>query len=109
MKTLSKELQNKIQKEIAGEIQTDAASRVIYSTDASIYQQEPLGVVFPRRAEDLPALVSICAEYQVPVLPRGAGSSLAGQTVGRALVVDFSRHMQWIEEINPVNLFRADQ
>ena len=101
MKSISRELKQKIQKEIAGEIQTDAASRVIYSTDASIYQQEPLGVVFPRQADDLAALLAICAEHQVPVLPRGGGSSLAGQAVGRALVVDFSRYMQSIEAINP--------
>ena len=101
MKSISRELKQKIQKEIAGEIQTDAASRVIYSTDASIYQQEPLGVVFPKRADDLSALLAICAEHEVPVLPRGGGSSLAGQTVGQALVVDFSRYMRSIGEINP--------
>ena len=93
MDKISRELKVKIESEIAGEIKIDDASRVIYSTDASIYQQEPLGVVFPREQEDLNTLISICAEHNVPVLPRGAGSSLAGQAVGRALVVDFSRYM----------------
>ena len=93
MDTISKELKTIIEREIAGEIKIDDASRVIYSTDASIYQQEPLGVVFPKDSEDINALISICAEHKVPVLPRGAGSSLAGQAVGQALVMDFSRHM----------------
>jgi FAD/FMN-containing dehydrogenase/Fe-S oxidoreductase len=101
MDTLAVELKSKIEAVIAGEIKTDNASRVIYSTDASIYQQEPLGVVYPKIKEDLNALISLCADQNVPVLPRGAGSSLAGQAVGRALVVDFSRYMNAVEEINP--------
>lgn len=91
---------SRIRKETAGELRADPATRVIFSTDASIYQQAPLAVAFPKSMEDVRAILSICAEEEVPVLPRGAGSSLAGQTVGEALVLDFSRHMDQIEEIN---------
>ncbi len=79
-----------------GDLRTDLAHRVLYSTDASIYQIEPLGVAFPRDDEDLHALVETAARYRVPLLPRGSGSSLAGQAIGPALVVDFSRHMDRI-------------
>jgi FAD/FMN-containing dehydrogenase/Fe-S oxidoreductase len=86
----------------SGDIRTDLASRVLYSTDASIYQIEPLGVVIPRRLEDLQVVVELAAKYGVPILPRGSGSSLAGQAVGTALVVDCSRWLDKIVEIDPV-------
>jgi FAD/FMN-containing dehydrogenase/Fe-S oxidoreductase len=74
--------------------------RVLYATDASMYEIEPLGVLIPRTAEDVRRAVRLAAEFDIPVLPRGGGSSLAGQTVGRALVIDFSRHLDEIHEIN---------
>lgn len=98
---LLRELSHQLSSQIAGEIRLDAASRYLYSTDASIYQIEPLGVVFPKVEDDLPAIVAGAAEFGVPLLPRGSGSSLAGQTVGAALVVDCSRHLNQILEINP--------
>ncbi len=75
------------------EVRTDPATRLLYSTDASIYQIEPLGVAFPRNAEELAAAVELAVSRGVPLLPRGAGSSLAGQAVGAALVLDLSRHL----------------
>jgi FAD/FMN-containing dehydrogenase/Fe-S oxidoreductase len=85
---------------IGGEVRFDAYSRHLYSRDASMYAIEPIGVVFPRDADDVAAVVSTAAEFGVPVLPRGAGTSLAGQTVGAAIVMDMSRHMSTIIEID---------
>lgn len=95
------EVKQEIDKHIAGEVRIDPASRVLYSTDASIYQQEPLGVVFPRTKGDLQAIMETCAKHRVPVLPRGSGSSLAGQAVGEALVIDCSRYLNQVEAVRP--------
>ena len=81
-------------------MRTDLTTRLLYSTDASIYQIEPLGVVFPRRRDDLQAIMETCAAYGVPVLARGSGSSLAGQAIGPAMIVDCSRFLNQIIEIN---------
>ncbi|HEY8755157.1 MAG TPA: FAD-binding and (Fe-S)-binding domain-containing protein, partial [Candidatus Dormibacteraeota bacterium] len=86
---------------MAGEVREDAYTRHLFSTDASMYSIEPLAVVFPRDAADVAAAVAVCAEHSVPMLPRGAGTSLAGQTVGRAVVIDTSRHMDAILELDP--------
>lgn len=83
------------------DVRFDKISRILYSTDASIYQVEPIGVIIPRHEEEIVATVSVCAQHGVPVLPRGGGSSLSGQTVGRAVVVDVSRHLDRILEIEP--------
>ena len=74
----------------------DALTRALYATDASIYQIRPLGVVFPRSLDDVDAVMTIAREEGVPVLPRGAGTSQCGQAIGRALVVDTSRHLDRI-------------
>jgi FAD/FMN-containing dehydrogenase/Fe-S oxidoreductase len=80
-----------------GEVRFDAYTRHLYATDASMYAIEPLGVAYPRHADDVVAAVSVAAEHGVPVLPRGAGTSHCGQTVGAAVVLDFSRHLHAIE------------
>jgi len=85
---------------VGGEVRFDPYSRHLFSRDASMYAIEPIGVVFPRDADDVAAVVSTAGEFGVPVLPRGAGTSLAGQTVGRAIVMDLSRHMSRIIEID---------
>ena len=78
----------------------DDVSRLLYSTDASNYQIEPVGVVFPKHADDVVAAHSIATQRNVPLLPRGAGTSLAGQTVGHALVMDFSRHLNQVISVD---------
>jgi FAD/FMN-containing dehydrogenase len=83
-------LAQRLRKNVDGEVLFDAASRGRYSTDASIYQVEPIGVVVPRSAEAARTAIAIAAEAGVPVLPRGAGSSQCGQAVGAALVIDDS-------------------
>src|SRR5215831_7598331 len=83
----------RLRREVQGELLFDAFSRGRYSTDASIYQIEPLGVVVPKSREDAAAAIAIAREEGVPVLPRGGGTSQCGQTVARALVVDCSKHL----------------
>ena len=90
-----------LRKRFRGDIRLDPASRVLSSTHASIYQIEPLGVVFPKSQEDLHAAVELAAEYKIPILPRGSGTSLAGQAIGNALILDCSRWLDSIVEINP--------
>ena len=85
-----------------GEVAFDDYSRHLFSRDASMYSITPLGVVFPRHADDVAAAVKAAGELGVPIVPRGAGTSLAGQTVGPGLVLDLSRHLNRIIEIDPV-------
>jgi FAD/FMN-containing dehydrogenase/Fe-S oxidoreductase len=86
---------------VEGDVEFDDYTRHLYSRDASMYAITPRGVVAPRHAEDVVAAVRVAAEHGVPVLPRGAGTSLAGQTVGDAVVLDFSRYMSTILELDP--------
>jgi FAD/FMN-containing dehydrogenase/Fe-S oxidoreductase len=92
---------NELKNSLEGEFRDDSTTRLLYSTDASLYQIEPLGVVFPKTCEDLAAAVEVASRYQVPILPRGSGSSLAGQAVGQALILDTSRYLNHIGEIDP--------
>ncbi|MBS0261832.1 MAG: FAD-binding protein [Planctomycetes bacterium] len=94
--TLADELRERIQ----GEVRVDDMSRGLYSTDASIYQISPVGVVFPKTRADVVATIEVAARHRVPILPRGSGTSLSGQTVAAALVLDFSRFMNRILEID---------
>jgi len=88
-------------KRTGGDIRTDRYSRALYSTDASIYQVTPYAVVLPRNAEELHAAVELAAKHRVPLLPRTGGSSLAGQTVNEAVVLDCNRYLDSVVEINP--------
>jgi FAD/FMN-containing dehydrogenase/Fe-S oxidoreductase len=83
-----------------GEIFTDTASRLLYCTDASAYREMPLGVARPKDAEDIRNLIRFAKEKKLPLIPRTAGTSLAGQVVGSGLVVDVSRYMTRILELN---------
>jgi len=85
---------------IAGDLRTDIYTRTLYSTDASLYQVMPHGVLFPRHVDDMQAALEAAAKHQVPILPRAGGSSLAGQSVNTALVLDTSRWLDNILEIN---------
>ena len=95
------ELERAFSEVMPGEVRFDPYTKHIYSTDASLYAIEPIGVAFPRSADDVAAAIDIAARFGVPVLPRGGGTSLAGQTVGRAVVLDFSRHMNAIIDVDP--------
>jgi FAD/FMN-containing dehydrogenase/Fe-S oxidoreductase len=89
-----------LQKHVAGEVRFDAMTKVLYSTDASIYEIEPLGVVIPRHKDDVIATIQIAGRHGVPVLPRGGGTSLAGQSCGRAVHLDMSKHLTRVLEVN---------
>ena len=93
-------LADRLRRTVAGEVMFDPFSRGRYSTDASIYQIEPIGVVCPRTTEDVEATLAIAREEGVPVLPRGGGTSQAGQTVGEAIVLDCSRHLDRIIDVD---------
>lgn len=95
-----RELQKSLESRLAGEVRFDPFARALYSTDASNHQIEPLGVVLPRSADDLSAVLETAAEFGVPVLPRGAGTSLGGQAVGRALILDCTRYLNQIHRID---------
>src|SRR3984957_7976511 len=94
------ELAQALRRVVGGEVRFDSYTRHLFSRDASMYSIEPIGVVFPRDAADVAAVLTTAGEFGLPVLPRGAGTSLAGQTVGRAIVMDFSRHMTRIIDID---------
>ncbi|MGC1379267.1 MAG: FAD-binding oxidoreductase, partial [Anaerolineales bacterium] len=98
---LSPDFISELRKHFSGDIRTDAATRVLYSTDASIYQIEPLGAAIPKTQDDLIAAVELAAKYKVPILARGSGSSLAGQAIGQALILDCSRHLDKLVELDP--------
>ena len=87
------ELSARLRREVEGEVRFDRGTRGRYSTDASIYQIEPVGVLIPKSVEDVRRAIAICRQLQVPILPRGAGTSQCGQTVGAALVIDNSKHL----------------
>src|SRR5947209_10737150 len=90
-----------LRKHLAGEVRFDPTSRRLYSTDASLYQVEPLGVVIPRTVENLVTTVQVAAEARVPLTPRGGGTSLSGQSIGPGLVVDCSKYLNRILAIDP--------
>ena len=96
----TKDLEADLTAAIGGEVRFDAVTRHMYSTDASIYQMEPIGVVIPIDADDVSAILEIASKNGVSVLPRGGGTALSGQTVNHAVVVDFSKYMFQVQEIN---------
>src|SRR3954463_6855998 len=90
----------RLRREVDGEVLFDAASRGRYSTDASIYQVEPLGIVLPRSEEAARVAIAIAAEQGIPLLPRGAGSSQCGQAVGAALIIDHTKYLKNVVDVD---------
>src|SRR5438105_3554559 len=84
---------------VKGQLLFDDLSRALYSTDASIFEVRPAGVVVPRDEEDVCALVRYAGEHQVPLVPRGAGTGMAGEALGPGLVVDLSPHFREVLEV----------
>ena len=97
----SRELESLLRKTIQGEVRFDAASRSLYATDASNYRQLPIGLVIPRDADDVEATIAACRTTGAAILPRGAGTSLAGQCTNAAVVLDFSKYMRNIVALDP--------
>ncbi|MBT8236808.1 MAG: FAD-binding oxidoreductase, partial [Bacteroidia bacterium] len=92
---------NFLKNRISGELLTDDLSRMIYATDASVYRKRPLAVAYPRSIDDLRELIQFAAENEVGLVPRTAGTSLAGQCVGEGIIVDVSRHFTEILKLDP--------
>jgi FAD/FMN-containing dehydrogenase/Fe-S oxidoreductase len=100
MNNSTNQLEQVLTNHIEGEVRFDLYSKVLYSTDASIYQVEPIGVVIPRHKKDVLITIQIAYERNVPILARGGGTSLAGQAVGEAIIIDMSKYMDAIIEVN---------
>ncbi|UCE32123.1 MAG: FAD-binding oxidoreductase, partial [Burkholderiales bacterium] len=95
------DLATRLRRAVRGEVLFDAFSRGRYATDASIYQVEPVGVVVPRTEDDALAAIEVAREFGTPILPRGGASSQCGQTVGAALVIDNSKHLNQVLDYDP--------
>src|SRR6201996_9306426 len=102
-------LEEKLRQAVRGEIRFDAATRALYATDASNYRQVPIGLVVPLDEADVVAAVAACRELGAPVLSRGGGTSLAGQCCNVAVIMDFSKYMHGILELDPVQRFARVQ
>ena len=95
------DLEAELKRVVKGEVRFDRGSRALYATDGSNYRQVPIGLVIPRDVDDVVAAVTACRKFGAPVLPRGAGTSLAGQCCNVAVVLDFTKYMNQILEVNP--------
>src|SRR5690349_13559375 len=93
-------LERDLKEAVSGEVRFDAGSRAIYAHDASNYRQPPIGVVIPRHGWDVERAIAICRKHDVPVLSRGGGTSLAGQCVNHAVVLDYSKYMNRVIEVD---------
>ena len=91
---------HELKKRFRGDLRLDPGSRALYSTDASMYQIGPLGVAIPKTQDDLQSAVELAVKHRIPILARGAGTSLGGQAIGEALILDCSRHLNRIENID---------
>ena len=89
-----------LRERVEGDIRFDEYSRQLYATDASAYEMTPVGVVYPESTADVAAVMEYCAAREIPVLPRGGGTSLAGQAVNEAVVLDFTRHMDELRSVD---------
>lgn len=98
-------LASELRREVRGEVRFDDGSRALYATDASNYRQVPIGVVIPRDTADVIATVALARKHGAPVLARGGGTSLAGQCCNVAVVLDFSKYMHGIRELNPAGKY----
>ena len=94
-------LQAELRERVKGEVRFDAGTRAIYAHDSSNYRQVPFGVVVPKDAGDVVAAVEVCRRHGAPVLPRGCGTSLSGETTNVAVILDTSKYMREIVEVNP--------
>src|SRR5437667_11779276 len=94
-------LDSPLRSHLRGEVRFDSGSRALYASDGSNYRQVPIGVVLPRDVDDVLATISLAREYGAPILCRGSGTSLAGQCCNVAVILDFTRYMGTILEIDP--------
>ena len=102
-------LEKDLKTAIEGEVRFDEGSRALYANDASVYRQVPVGVVLPKTAEDAVAAVEVCRRYGAPIFGRGTGTGLAGQSVNAAVMIEFTKYMHDILELEPENRFARVQ
>src|SRR5262245_26891625 len=95
------DLEKELKASIEGEVRFDNGSRALYATDASNYRQVPIGVILPRHSDDIVRTVEIARVFHAPILGRGGGTSLAGQCCNAAIVIDASKYMNRIIEVDP--------
>ena len=93
-------LKAELERAISGEVRFDDLSRALYSTDASVYQIRPIGVVIPKTREDIVRIVEICRRFRCPITMRGGGTSQAGQAIGEGLQIDISKYYNRVLEVN---------
>jgi FAD/FMN-containing dehydrogenase/Fe-S oxidoreductase len=105
----ARELEIELKRTVHGEVRFDRGSRALFASDASNYRQIPIGLVVPRDSDDVIAAVASCRKFGAPVLPRGAGTSLAGQSCNVAVVLDFTKYMNQIFELDPGQKFARVQ
>src|SRR5205814_8370744 len=96
-------LERELRGHVTGEIRFAGGDRALYTTGGSNYRQVPIGIVIPKTIDDVVAAVAVCREHDAPVLARGGGTSLAGQSCNVAVIVDFSKYLNRVLEIDPVN------
>ena len=94
-------LQRRLESEITGEVRFDTITRALYATDASVYQIQPLGVVVPKTRDDIVRTVQLCREHRVSITMRGGGTSQAGQAIGSGVIVDTSKYLNRLLDVNP--------
>src|SRR5512146_1574979 len=94
-------LESELRRNVEGEVRFDAGTKAMYAVDAGNYRQVPIGVVIPRSKEDVVRAVAACRKYGAPLLSRGGGTSIPGQTCNTAIVLDWSKYMHGVQEINP--------
>src|SRR5688500_7480740 len=90
-----------LRRHVDGEVRFDAVSRKLYATDASIYQIEPVGVVIPRTTDALQSAVQLALETHTPIIARGGGTSLSGQSIGAGIILDCSKYLNRVLDIDP--------
>jgi FAD/FMN-containing dehydrogenase/Fe-S oxidoreductase len=98
----ARELEATLRRTIQGEVRFDDASRALYATDSSNYRQVPIGLVIPKDSADVIATIAACREFEAAILSRGGGTSVAGQTCNVAVVIDFSKYMHTVVELDPI-------
>ncbi len=100
-------LEKELKSTIEGEVRFDSQAKALYATDASNYRQVPIGVVLPKSKEDIAKTIELCRKHNAPILSRGGGTSLAGQCCNVAVVMDMSKYLNKILEIDPASAVRA--
>ena len=100
-RALFRQVEHALAKAIEGEVRFDPGSRALYATDGSNYRQPPIGVVIPKTPHDAEAAIAVCRKFEMPVLSRGCGTSLAGQCCNHAVVLDFSKYLHRIRSLDP--------